>query len=220
MSDHRWVTFDCFGTLIDWRHGIATLADLVSPGNGARLLAAYNRHEHQVQQAEPTPRYRHVLTETLRRAAAEEKIDLADDDADVLATGIPYWPVFPEVRQALAELRAAGWNLALLTNCDRDIIGQTLRRLRVPFDATVTAEDAGAYKPAHNHFLRFRQSYEPAQWVHVAQSYFHDVIPAGELGVRCIWVNRHGAPDDPALAHAVLPDLSGLPLALGVQPQD
>lgn len=220
MSDHRWVTFDCFGTLIDWRHGIATLADLVAPGCGARLLEAYNRQEPLVQQANPTARYRHILTESLRRAAAEEKIDLTDDDAGVLAAGIPYWPVFPEVRQALGELRAAGWNLALLTNCDRDIIGHTLRRLRVPFDAVVTAEDAGAYKPAHDHFTRFGSSFEPAEWVHVAQSYFHDIVPASELGIRRIWINRHGAPDDAALADAVLPDLTGLPLALGIQRQD
>lgn len=172
MDQVNWVTFDCFGTLVDWRHGIATAAELVAPGQGGRLLAAYSRHESTVQREMPAMRYRQVLAEALRRAAADERIDLLDDNADVLAATIGYWPVFAEVRPALTALRAAGWNLALLTNCDRDLIALTQRRLQVPIDAVVTAEDVGAYKPAHRHFIRFEQAHRPdrARWVHVAQS--------------------------------------------------
>lgn len=213
MEQARWLTFDCFGTLVDWRHGIATSAELVAPGQGQRLLAGYQRHESRVQAEHPGLRYRQVLAEALRRAAADERIDLLDDDAPVLADTIAYWPVFPEVRGVLAGLREDGWNLALLTNCDRDIIAQTRRRLRVPFDAVVTAEDAGAYKPAHHHFTWFSRSLrvDPGHWVHVAQSYFHDIRPASELGIRRIWINRLAEADDPALAQAVLPDLTDLP---------
>ncbi|WP_223166940.1 HAD family hydrolase [Nonomuraea sp. SYSU D8015] len=207
----RWVTFDCFGTLVDWRHGILTSAELIAPGQGARLLEAYNRHEHAVQAESPTLRYRDVLAETLRRACAEEKVELNADDADVLAATLPYWPVFPEVGAELGAVRAAGWNLGLLTNCDRDLVAGTLRRLPVPFDAVVTAEDARDYKPSNAHFEVFRRAHEPSAWVHVAQGYFHDMVPAHRLGVRRVWINRLGerAPDE-TIIQRVLPDLHGL----------
>ncbi|MEU4515236.1 hypothetical protein AB0G05_37550 [Nonomuraea wenchangensis] len=146
----RWVTFDCFGTLVDWRHGLRTSAELIAPGRGERLLEAYNRHEHAVQTESPALRYRHVLAETLRR-------------------------------------------------------------LPVPFDAVVTAEDAGDYKPSLTHFTTFRRVHEPAAWVHVAQSYFHDLVPAHRLGLRRIWINRLGerAPDG-GVVQRELPDLRGL----------
>jgi 2-haloacid dehalogenase len=212
VSDVRWATFDCFGTLVDWRHGIATGAELVLPGHGAELLELYAKHEASVQQESPAMRYRDVLTESLRRAATEAGLDLLPDDASVLATGIPYWPVFPDTRAALAALKSAGWRLALLTNCDRDIIGETQRRLGVHIDAVITAEDVGSYKPNPGHFHQFRDSFAPARgnWVHVAQSYFHDMRPAYDLGIPSVWVNRSGAGDDPSIAHAVIPDLTNL----------
>jgi 2-haloacid dehalogenase len=216
MAELRWATFDCFGTLVDWRHGIATGAELVAPGHGQDLLAEYSRHEPAVQREQPSARYRDVLAQALRRSCAALGVDLLDEDASVLATGLPYWPVFADVRGALTGLRAAGWNLALLTNCDRDLIGQTLRRLQVPVDAVVTAEDAGAYKPDHAHFTRFGESFRPApgSWVHVAQSFQHDLLPARELGLPRVWIDRQGEsvgqPDRAAVADAVLPDLAGL----------
>ncbi|MGJ3561826.1 hypothetical protein ACR6C2_40570 [Streptomyces sp. INA 01156] len=95
MSEKRWVTFDCFGTLVDWRHGIATGIELVAPGKGWELLDVYNRHEPQVQREHPSMRYGDVLVEALKRTATEAKIDLLEDDARVLTAGIPFWPVFP-----------------------------------------------------------------------------------------------------------------------------
>jgi 2-haloacid dehalogenase len=212
MDTVRWATFDCFGTLVDWRHGIAASGELVAPGLGDELLEAYNRWEMQIQSATPTMRYRDVLTEGFRRACIDCGVDLVEDDLRVLATTIPHWPVFPDVTANLRALRAAGWNLALLTNCDRDVIGATIRRLRVPIDAVVTAEDAGAYKPAHQHFTRFRASFRPAKgdWVHVAQSHTHDMVQAQQLGIHRVWVNRLGEPHDPAVAEAVLPTLEDL----------
>ncbi|MFI6533465.1 HAD-IA family hydrolase [Nonomuraea sp. NPDC050547] len=211
----RWVTFDCFGTLVDWRHGIATSAELIFPGYGGRLLDAYNRHELAVQTETPTMLYREVMAETLRRACASEGLDLGADNAGVLARTLPYWPVFPEVGEELGALRSAGWRLALLTNCDRDLIGLTQRRLPVPFDAVVTAEDAGGYKPSPGHFERFRSSHEPSEWVHVAQGYVHDMVPAHALGLRRIWINRLAeTPADPSIVQTVQPDLHRLLAAL------
>jgi 2-haloacid dehalogenase len=212
----KWATFDCFGTLVDWRHGIATGADLLFPGRGAELLAGYLRHEAEVQRESPGMRYRQVLAEALRRATADAGLTMIEDDASVLATGMPYWPVFPDTRAALAGLRAVGWRLALLTNCDRDIVAKTQRRIGVPIDAVVTAEDAGSYKPAHGHFTRFAESFDVPRdrWVHVAQSWFHDMVPARDLGIPRVWINRTGAGDDPSVADAVLPDLTGLVAAV------
>jgi 2-haloacid dehalogenase len=211
-----WLTFDCFGTLVDWRHGIATTAELLFPGRGWQVLEAYQRVEPAVQGEASFRRYRMVLTETLRRAAGELALPLREDDADALATSIPYWPVFPDVERSLGLLRSDGWRLALLTNCDRDLIALTQRRLPVPFDAVVTAEDVRAYKPAPAHFRRFEASIapDPARWIHVAQSYFHDIRPASELGIRRIWVNRQAEREDPSLADATLADLSELPEAV------
>ncbi|MEU6844672.1 HAD family hydrolase [Streptomyces sp. NPDC046716] len=212
MSEKRWVTFDCFGTLVDWRHGIATGIELVAPGRGWELLDVYNRHEPQVQSEFPAMRYGDVLTEALKRTAAEAKLDLVEDDFRSLTAGIPFWPVFPGTRQALRELQESGWNLALLTNCDRVIIGETQRRLQVRFDAVVTAEDVGAYKPAHNHFDHFERSLGVTRdrWVHVAASYFYDMVPASELNVTRVWINRLDEDRDPSIAQAVRPDLSDL----------
>lgn len=212
MSEVRWATFDCFGTLVDWRHGIATGAELLFPGQGERLLESYSRLEPEVERESPTMRYRQVLAETLRRATREAGLALHEDDASVLATGIPYWPVFAEVARSLTELRESGWRLALLTNCDRDIIGETQRRLGVPIDAVVTAEDVGSYKPAPGHFTRFAESFGATRdtWVHVAQSYFYDMVPAHALNIPRIWVNRQSETSDPSIVDAVLPDLSDL----------
>ena len=210
----RWLTFDCFGTLVDWRHGIRTGAELLFPGRGEELLAGFSRHEPDVQTETPTARYADVLAESLRRACADAGLDLLPDDADVLSTGLPYWPVFPDVRDALARLRADGWNLAILTNCDRDLIAQSQRRLVVPFDAVVTAEDVGAYKPDVAHFERFRASFSPGtgDWVHVAQSWFHDIRTSRALDLPTVWVNRHGDPHDAAAigVHAVVPDVAAV----------
>lgn len=210
MAAHSWVTFDCFGTLVDWRHGIATSAELLFPGRGAEVLDRYNVHELAVERESPAMRYRDVLAETLRRATADLGLALNDDDASILGDTIPYWPVFPEVAAELGALRDAGWRLALLTNCDRDIIGATQRRLGVPIDAVVTAEHVGSYKPAFAHFERFQWSFAPDRWVHVAQSYVHDMEPARDLGIPRVWINRLGETDDPSICDAVLPDLRGL----------
>ncbi len=140
----RWLTFDCFGTLIDWRHGIRTTGELLFPGQGPAFLAAYIAIEAAVENEGSFKRYRAVLTETARRVARQLEQELKPDDATALVSTIPYWPPFADVGPALGELRKEGWKFALLTNCDRDIIALTQRRLPVPFDAVVTAEDVSA----------------------------------------------------------------------------
>lgn len=216
MAD-RWLTFDCFGTLIDWRHGIQTTGELLFPGHGDAFLDAYIALETEVEGEGPFKRYRDVLSETTRRAAKRLALDLRPDDATALVSTIPYWRPFADVGPALGGLRKDGWKLALLTNCDRDLIALTQRRLPVAFDAVVTAEDVSAYKPSPEHFRHFQSTFGSSAdiWIHVAQSYFHDIRPARELGISRIWVNRQGEKDDPALADAVIIGLGELPEAVG-----
>jgi len=215
VSD-RWLTFDCFGTLIDWRHGIQTTGELLFPGRGAAFLDAYIGIEAEVESEGSFKRYRAVLAEAARRAARQIGADLKADDATALVSTIPHWPPFGDVGPALAELRREGWRFALLTNCDRDIIALTQRRLPANFDAVVTAEDVSAYKPDPAHFRLFQSTFGSSAdtWIHVAQSYFHDIRPAHELGIRRIWVNRQGETSDPSLADAVIGGLAELPNAV------
>jgi 2-haloacid dehalogenase len=212
----RWLTFDCFGTLIDWRHGIRTTGELLFPGHGPAFLDAYIPLEAQVEGEGSFKRYRAVLTETTRRAAQQLSLGLRPDDATALVSTIPYWPPFLDVGPALAELRKDGWKFALLTNCDRDIIALTQRRLPAAFDAVVTAEDVSAYKPNPAHFRLFQSTFgsSAGAWIHVAQSYFHDITPARELGITRIWVNRQGEKDDPSFADSVIGGLAELPGAV------
>ena len=214
MTD-RWLTFDCFGTLVDWRHGIRTTGELLFPGRGEAFLEAYIALEAEVEEG-PFKRYRAVLTETARRAAKKLGVDLKPDDATALVSTIPHWPPFGDVGPALSTLRREGWKLALLTNCDRDLIAQTQRRLPASFDAVVTAEDVSAYKPNHAHFKLFQSTFGSSAkaWIHVAQSYFHDIRPTHELGITRIWVNRQGENDDPSLADAMIRGLGELPAAV------
>jgi 2-haloacid dehalogenase len=215
MAD-RWLTFDCFGTLIDWRHGIRTTGELLFPGRGAEFLDAYIPLEAEVENETSFKRYRAVLAETSRRAARQLGVDLKADDSTALVDTIPHWPPFGDVGPALAELRKEGWKLALLTNCDRDLIALTQRRLPASFDAVVTAEDVSAYKPNPAHFKLFQSTFgsSAGAWIHVAQSYFHDIKPTHELGITRIWVNRQGEKDDPSLADAVIAGLADLPNAV------
>jgi 2-haloacid dehalogenase len=208
----RWATFDCYGTLIDWNAGIGEqLEHVFGAGDRDRLLARYHELEPEVQAEEFRP-YGTVLTLTFERLLAEEGMQLPEGEAGSLARSLPDWPFFPEVPAALEELRRRGWLLAILSNSDRDLIAASQRRIGVPFDLTVVAEEIGSYKPAHRHWEAFhdRSAARPERHVHVAASLFHDIAPAAALGIPSVWINRLGEPDDDRPART-LSDLSALP---------
>jgi 2-haloacid dehalogenase len=150
--------------------------------------------------------YREVMRETMRELGSTE------GDEDALAEALPSWTPFPEVRAALEETRARGWKLAVLSNTDRDFIEESLTQIGVPFELAIVASEIGSYKPAHRHWLRFFDETGASRetHVHVAQSYFHDIVPARELGLRSIWINRYREQYQPPPARE-LPDLSRLP---------
>jgi 2-haloacid dehalogenase len=209
----RYATFDCYGTLIDWNGGIrAALAGLWPDADADRLLARYHELEPQVQREQPTASYREVLARTLARVAASEGLRLRPRDEGVLGDSLPGWQPFPDAPEVLAELRRRGWRLAVLSNTDPDLVAASIERLRVPFDEVITAREAGSYKPAPGHWRVFfeRTGATATEHVHVAQSLFHDIAPACELGLTCVWINRLGEPPGPRPTRE-LPDLSALP---------
>jgi 2-haloacid dehalogenase len=211
----RWATFDCYGTLVDWNGGIrGVLETLFGADRAPGLLARYHRLEPEVQ-AEAYRSYAEVLTITLERLAAENDLTIPEGETGALARSLPDWPVFREVPDALEELRRRGWKLVILSNTDRALILESQKRIGVPFDLIVTAEDVSSYKPAHAHWEQFFEltTADRAHHVHVAASLFHDVAPARELGLKMVWINRLGEVADPE-PDRELPDLSGLPDAL------
>jgi 2-haloacid dehalogenase len=196
----RWATFDCYGTLVDWNAGIrGQLERLFGVERADELLVRYHELEPTIQAASPGMSYREVLTIALERLAGETGLTLPEGEGSALAKSLPEWPVFDDVHPGLTEARARGWRLAILSNTDRDLIDASLEELAVPFDASIVAGEVGSYKPAYRHWEAFYEQTgaDPAGHVHVAQSLFHDIQPASELGIPSIWINRLGEPDDP-----------------------
>jgi 2-haloacid dehalogenase len=212
----RWATFDCYGTLVDWNGGIRTeLERLFGVEHSAELLGRYHELEPEIQGANPGAGYREVLTIALERLANERGLALPEGEASALAHSLPSWPVFEDARPALAEARNRGWRLGILSNTDRDLIEASMESIGVPFDAAIVAGDIGSYKPARRHWDAFREQTgaDDSTHVHVAQSVFHDIAPAAELGLQTIWINRLDEPSDPRPA-ITLPSLTGLADAL------
>jgi 2-haloacid dehalogenase len=209
----RWATFDCYGTLIDWNGGIrAELARLWPHADADALLERYHQHEPRVESESPRMAYRDVMALALKRVAHDEGLALDQDERGALGASLPSWQPFPEVPAALAAAHGRGWRLAILSNTDRDFIEASKRRIGVDFELEVVASEIGSYKPAHGHWERFFEvTGAPREGhVHVGASLFHDVAPAGELGLRSIWINRLGEHALPEPTRE-LPDLSRLP---------
>jgi 2-haloacid dehalogenase len=208
----RWATFDCYGTLIDWNAGIrAVLERLWGVEQAPKLLERYHELEPEIQ-AERYRSYAEVMTLTLEALAREVGYGIPEGESGILAQSLPEWPPFEEVPDSLAELRRRGWKLAILSNSDRDLIGASMKRLGVPFDLAIVAEDVHSYKPAHGHWERFYEvtTADREHHVHVAQSHFHDIVPANELGLTSVWVNRLGESGDPEPTSEIR-DLTPLP---------
>jgi 2-haloacid dehalogenase len=207
----RWATFDTYGTLIDWNAGIGAELERLLGGSRDELLRRYHEVEPRVQRDRPTASYRDVMAAVLAEMAAQDGVSLPAEERDALGASLPRWPAFPDTAPALEEARRRGWRLAALSNTDRDLLEASERVIGVPFDLMIVASDIGSYKPDHGHWRAFREQTgaDPAGHVHVAQSQFHDIVPANELGIPNIWINRLGeqAASQPTRE---LPDLTRL----------
>jgi 2-haloacid dehalogenase len=195
----RWATFDCYGTLVDWNAGIrGELEKLFGVERADDLLGRYHELEPAIQAANPGASYREVLTLALEKLASNEGLTLPEGETSALARSLPDWPVFEDVRPGLTEAQARGWKLAILSNTDRDLIDASMQALGVPFELAIVAGEIGSYKPAHRHWEVFYETTgaDRRGHVHVAQSLFHDIQPANELGIPSIWINRLGETAD------------------------
>ena len=203
----RVLTFDCYGTLIDWETGIWTAFHDEAAADGVRLdrervLDAYHAIEPMVEGGPYRP-YRDVLVETARRVAAECGWTIDAARAGFLPRSLAAWPPFPDTVEALERL-ASRYRLGILSNVDEDLLEGTRRGLAVEFDFWVTADRVESYKPDIAHFEAARPFVGNREgWLHVAQSLFHDVGPANCLGLPVVWVNRKG---EARSSEAPLPD--------------
>lgn len=189
-----FVTFDCYGTLIDWESGIADAFVRAAREDGVTLrrdevLRAYALVEPVVER-EHFRLYRDVLTETATRVAHALGWALAYERGTFLVSALGSWKPFPDTNAALERLRQAGYRLGILSNVDDGLIAATRRHFTVDFDLVITAEQVHSYKPAHGHFVAARQRIGDARWLHAAQSNLHDIVPCNTLGIPNAWVNR------------------------------
>lgn len=224
------LTFDCYGTLIDWETGILwTLRPwAVRAGlqlSDEELLGAYGEEESRLEGARPGALYPEILAGVLEALGARFGAKVGSDEARAFARSIRDWPPFPDSPAALAALKAR-FKLAILSNVDRESFRSSNARLGVDFDLVVTAEDVGSYKPDPAHFHEaFRRlgtmGVARERILHVAQSLYHDIAPAGALGLATVWVNRRGdkaggiVPSTKARPDLTVPSLAALVERIG-----
>jgi putative hydrolase of the HAD superfamily len=193
------LSFDCYGTLIDWEAGMAAVLAPWAREQGVdltdeQLLLAHADHEAAVERETPTMRYPDVLAEAFRRIGTGVGRPVSEEWAKRLGDSVPDWPAFPDSADALARL-ARHYRLIIVSNVHRDGFAGSNQRLRGDFAAIITAEDVGGYKPADNHFRALDATLsdvgvERSALLHVAQSLFHDHVPAKREGLRSVWINR------------------------------
>ncbi len=213
----EWVTFDCYGTLIDWERGITdALLPLLPAGTDRRALAEWYIAMEAEFEAEGFHLYKDVLDRVGRRVLRSLDAPISDDKPSPLPSSLAEWLPFPEVPVALLALVGQGRYLAILSNVDRDLLELSIGRLGIRPDLAITAEDAHSYKPAPGHWRRFleRSGASADRTVHVGASQFHDMRPAAALGFRTVFIDRHGETLETSPTR-VLRNLSTLPGVIG-----
>jgi 2-haloacid dehalogenase len=199
LAGYKALSFDCYGTLIDWEAGIAAVlvpwaSEVGLDLDAERLLAAYAGNEAAVERDHPSTPYPEVLATAFRRTGETLGRPVGDAWAVRLGDSVPDWPAFPDSAAALASL-ATHYVLFVVSNVHRAGFAGSNRRLRGQFAAVITAEDVGAYKPADNHFRALLGTLDElgiarGELLHVAQSLFHDHVPARKAGLASVWINR------------------------------
>ena len=221
MAFPRYLTFDCYGTLVDFDLRPVTLERLGD--RAARLdldafFAAFEQNRFR-EVLLPFRPYREVLKRSLARTMEEFGLEYAEADGAALVAAVPTFGPFPDVPPVLEQLRRH-CRLVIVSNNDDDLMAGNLERIGVPFDRVITSAQAGAYKPSPAVFRFVLDTLDctPAEIVHVAQGFDYDIKPTHDLGwPRRVWVNRRRQSGDPAYGpYAELPDLSGLPELLGI----
>ena len=202
LSDFSTLTFDCYGTLIDWESGMVAalkpLTDRLSPKLPRNaILQAHARHESEQQRATPFKPYRDVLAIVYKRLAEEWDVPVTWDECRAYGRSVGDWPAFPDSADALAYLKQH-FRLVILSNVDNESFALSNRRLGVTFDAIYTAEETGAYKPSLTGFHYMLEKLAARgigrdRILHTAESLFHDHGPANDLGLASCWIHRRHA---------------------------
>ncbi len=219
LTDYEALSFDCYGTLIDWETGIAAVLNAWAKTQGLdldeeRLLSAYSAHEAAAEAELPTEPYPGILARSFRSLGEELGAPVSDEDAAALGTSVPDWPAFEDSHDALSSL-STHFKLIILSNVDRASFAGSEARLGVRFSSVLTAEDIGSYKPSPRNFEALaeearRLGVGDGKLLHVAQSLFHDHLPAKRAGLPTVWINRrHDRPGwgaTPAPPVLVTPD--------------
>lgn len=194
-----WVTFDCYGTLIDWDFGIrqalrAIFGRRLTGVEEGVLFSHWEAIQYELIQKDYQP-YREILAQSLGRALGDFGISVEPGEGARFAASMPTWPPFPDTKPALDALRGRV-KLAIISNVDDDILAQSVRLMDVAFDALITAQQAKAYKPHLRPFelALSRLGCSPQDILHVAFGFQYDISPAQRLGLRTCWVNRSGGP--------------------------
>jgi 2-haloacid dehalogenase len=195
LTDFKALTFDCYGTLIDWEAGIYAalqplLAKRATPLTKDEALETFARHESAQEAETPTMIYSDVLTAVHQRLADEWGLSASEAEHRDFGKSVPDWPAFPDSAEALAYLKQH-YKLVILSNVDRTSFAGSNARLGVSFDAIYTAQDIGSYKPdlANFHYMLVHK----ADILHTAQSLFHDHAPAKAVGLASAWIDRRHA---------------------------
>ena len=198
LTDFRVLTFDCYGTLIDWESGIAAaLRPLLTRDGGIApeaALESFARHESAQEEATPAMVYSDLLAEVHRRLAQEWGVTMDEHAHQRFGASIPDWPAFPDSAGALQYLKRH-YGLVILSNVDRAGFAASNKRLGVTFDAVFTAQDIGSYKPDPANFEVMLDGvaalgHGKGEILHTAQSLFHDHVPAKRLGLASAWIDR------------------------------
>jgi 2-haloacid dehalogenase len=202
LNDFDALSFDCYGTLIDWETGIAAVLRRWADAHGLdmideQLLLAYSAHEAAAEAEHPTEPYPLILARSVRDLGAELGVPVSDSEAQALAGSVPYWPAFSDSTDALGRL-GRRFKLIILSNVDRESFAGSNKRLGVTFTSIITAQDVGAYKPSVRNFDALqaetrRLGVAEGKVLHVAQSLFHDHVPAKQAGLPTVWINRRFA---------------------------
>ncbi|MGA7850051.1 MAG: haloacid dehalogenase type II [Terriglobales bacterium] len=192
------ISFDCYGTLIDWESGILPVLRTLLGNHGqslpdAALLELYGEFEAEAESG-PYQSYRDVLQAVVRAFADRFHFEASSAEIRSLHESVHAWPPFPDTVHALHELQKR-YKLVVISNIDDDLFGETRQQLGVEFDGVITAEQARSYKPSINNFqiALCTLALSPDRLLHAAQSVYHDVVPARSLGISTVWVNRKSA---------------------------
>ena len=193
---YEWLSFDCYGTLVDWETGISNAVAAALTPHGvsrtpAEILALFADAEPKAQTAQGYREYRTVLRDVMALMGAELGISFSESQLDCLADSLPNWPIFPDAPDALKTLQSR-YKLAIISNVDDDLFAGSARALGINFDAAITSQQVSAYKPDLRGFniALERMGCDRERWLHIGESLYHDIGPANRLGVASVWVNR------------------------------